>query len=261
MVAEGKEKQCRVCHCGFGASVWKYKCTDCAHYFCSSHCKDLWLRADDVDEDEEDPFTVLKDEEAPVDPSELPFPHGDGASVVSSVAPSAAGSSSGSKSSTRLLCIECYAPRRMALLRAELYHTLDDLEELSAHLPDAGADGAWKYIPSLAAMTPDAVSSGANVVSTAVGRSVGMGMGLLSGTSSVVMGGGSMVWGAARNAASTAVSVVPSADTLAAPTSTVKRVFSYFSSSRTPVSSPTVHTPPSSHAGTGVEGEEGVGGG
>ena len=72
MVAEGKEKQCRVCHCGFGASVWKYKCTDCAHYFCSSHCKDLWLRADDVDEDEEDPFTVLKDEEAPVDPSELP---------------------------------------------------------------------------------------------------------------------------------------------------------------------------------------------
>ena len=85
----------------------------------------------------------------------------------------------------------------MALsLRAELYHTLDDLEELSAHLPDAGADGAWKYIPSLAAMTPDAVSSGANVVSTAVGRSVGMGMGLLSGTSSVVHGGGSMVWGA-----------------------------------------------------------------
>ena len=189
MVAKGKEKQCRVCHCGFGASVWKYKCTDCAHYFCSSHCKDLWLRADDVDEDEEDPFTVLKDEEAPVDASELPFPHGDGASVVSSVAPSAAGSSSGSKSSTRLLCIECYAPRRMAPMRAELYHTLDALEELSAHLPDAGADGAWKYIPSLAAMTPDAVSSGANVVSTAVGRSVGMGMGLLSGTSSVVMGG------------------------------------------------------------------------
>ena len=154
---------------GFRASVWKYKCTDCAHYFCSSHCKDLWLRADDVDEDEEDPFTVLKDEEAPVDASELPFPHGDGASVVSSVAPSAAGSSSGSKSSTRLLCIECYAPRRMALLRAELYHTLDDLEELSAHVPDAGADGAWKYLPSLAAITPDAVSSGANVVSTAVG--------------------------------------------------------------------------------------------
>ena len=57
----------------------------------------------------------------------------------------------------------------MALLRAELYHTLDDLEELSAHLPDAGADGAWKYLPSFAAITPDAVSSGANVVSTAVG--------------------------------------------------------------------------------------------
>jgi hypothetical protein len=74
----------------------------------------------------------------------------------------------------------------MALLRAELYHTLDDLEELSAHLPDAGADGAWKYIPSLAAITPDAMSSDADVVSTAVGRSVGMGMGLLSGTSSVV---------------------------------------------------------------------------
>ena len=126
----GHRKQCRVCHCGFGPSVWKYKSTDCAHYFCSSHCKDLWLRADDVDEDEEDPFTVLKDEEAPVDASELPFPHGDGASVVSSVAPSAAGSSSGSKSSTQLLCIECNAPRRMALLRAELYHTLDDLEEL-----------------------------------------------------------------------------------------------------------------------------------
>jgi hypothetical protein len=62
----------------------------------------------------------------------------------------------------------------MALsLRAELYHTLDDLEELSAHLLDAGADGAWKYLPSFAAITPDAVSSG-------------MGMGLLSGTSSVV---------------------------------------------------------------------------
>ncbi len=71
----------------------------------------------------------------------------------------------------------------MALLRAELYHTLDDLEELSAHLLDAGADGAWKYLPSFAAITPDAVSSG-------------MGMGLLSGTSSVVHGGGSMVWGA-----------------------------------------------------------------
>jgi uncharacterized membrane protein len=36
----------------------------------------------------------------------------------------------------------------MALLRAELYHTLDDLKELSAHLPDADADGAWKYLPS-----------------------------------------------------------------------------------------------------------------
>jgi hypothetical protein len=131
--------------------VWKYKCTDCAHYFCSSHCKDLWLRADDVDEDEEDPFTVLKDEEAPVDASELPFPHGDGASVVSSVAPSAAGSSSGSKSSTRLLCIECYAPRRMALLRAELYHTLDDLEDMGQGAPDdmhdiliSGADKVYR---------------------------------------------------------------------------------------------------------------------
>ena len=72
----------------------------------------------------------------------------------------------------------------MALLRPELYHTLDDLEELSAHLLDAGADGAWKYLPSFAAITPDAVSSG-------------MGMGLLSGTSSVFHGGGSMVWGAA----------------------------------------------------------------
>jgi hypothetical protein len=70
------------------------------------------------------PSSSSKDEEAP---SELTFPHGDGASVVSSVAPSAAGSTSGSKSSTRLLCIECYAPRRMALLRAELYHSLDDL--------------------------------------------------------------------------------------------------------------------------------------
>jgi hypothetical protein len=37
---------------------------------------------------------------------------------------------SGSRPSTLDLCIECYAPRRMALLRAELYHTLDDLEEL-----------------------------------------------------------------------------------------------------------------------------------
>ena len=89
MVAEGKEKQCRVCHRGFGASAWKYpECTDCAHYFCSSYCKDLWPRADDVDE--EDPISVPKDEEAPVDPSELPFSHGDDASVVSSVAPSAA---------------------------------------------------------------------------------------------------------------------------------------------------------------------------
>ncbi len=64
----------------------------------------------------------------------------------------------------------------MALLRAELYHTLDDLEELSVHLPDASADGAWKYMPSLAAMTPDdaamtpdAVSSCANVVSNCGG--------------------------------------------------------------------------------------------
>ncbi len=36
---EGREKQCRVCHWGFGASVRKYKCTDCAHYLCSPHCK------------------------------------------------------------------------------------------------------------------------------------------------------------------------------------------------------------------------------
>jgi hypothetical protein len=42
--------------------VWKYKCIDCAHYFCSSHCKDLWLRADDVDEDVEDAY-VDEDEE------------------------------------------------------------------------------------------------------------------------------------------------------------------------------------------------------
>ena len=41
MAAEGKEKQCRVCHCGFGASVWKYKCTDCAHYFWSPHGKEM----------------------------------------------------------------------------------------------------------------------------------------------------------------------------------------------------------------------------
>ena len=73
------------------------------------------------------PSPSYKDEEALGDPSELPFPHGDGASVVSSVAPSAAGSLSGSRPSTLDLCIECYAPRRMALLRAELYHSLDDL--------------------------------------------------------------------------------------------------------------------------------------
>jgi hypothetical protein len=90
----------------------------------------------------------------------LTFPHGDGASVVSSAAPFAAGSgsSSGSKSSTRLFCIslslKCYAPRRIALLRTELYRTPDDLEKLSAHLPDAGADGAWKAIPSLATSRP-----------------------------------------------------------------------------------------------------------
>ena len=67
------------------------------------------------------------------------------------------------------------------------------------------------------------------------GRSVGMGMGLLSGTSSVVHGGGSMVWGAARkkNVASTALSVVPSADTLAAPSTTIKKLISYFFSFRT----------------------------
>ena len=139
------------------------------------------------------------------------------------MAPSAAGSLSGSRPSTLDLCIECYAPSRMALsLRAELYHTLDDLEDLSAHLLDAGADGTWKYLPSFAAFTPDAVSSG-------------MGMGLLSGTSSVVHGGGSMVWGAARkkNVASTALSVVPSADTLAAPSTTIKKLISYFFSFRT----------------------------
>ncbi len=111
-------------------------------------------------------------------PWATPFPHGDGASAVSSVAPSAAGSLSGSRPSTLDLCIECYAPSRMALsLRAELYHTLEDLEELSAHLLDAGADGAWKYLPSFAAITPDAVSSGANVVSTAVGPQCGDGHG------------------------------------------------------------------------------------
>ena len=52
-------------------SVWKYKCTDCAHYFCSSHCKDLLLRADDVDEDDEDAY-VDEDERPPstrADPS------------------------------------------------------------------------------------------------------------------------------------------------------------------------------------------------
>ena len=84
---------------------------------------------EDVDEEEEDPFTVL---ERTKRPWATPFPHGDGASVVSSVAPSAAGSLSGSKSSTLDLCIECYAPSRMALsLLEEFYHTLDDLEELS----------------------------------------------------------------------------------------------------------------------------------
>jgi hypothetical protein len=41
----GHRKHGRVCHCGFGPSVWKYKCIDCEHYFCSSHCKDLWLRS------------------------------------------------------------------------------------------------------------------------------------------------------------------------------------------------------------------------
>ena len=60
MVAEGNEKHCRVCHCGFGASVWKYKCTDCAPYFCSLHCKEMCDDVnEDVDKDEEDPFTVL----------------------------------------------------------------------------------------------------------------------------------------------------------------------------------------------------------
>ena len=60
----------------------------------------------------------------------------------------------------------------------QLYHTLDELEELSANIPDiVGGDGAWKYMPSLAAITPNAVTSGAGAVSTAVGRSVGVGMG------------------------------------------------------------------------------------
>jgi hypothetical protein len=63
---------------------------------------------------------------------------------------------------------------------------------------------------------------------------------------------------AKKNVASTALSVVPSADTLAPPTTTIKKVFSYFSSFRTSVLA-TVHTSSSPHAGTGVEGEVGVG--
>ena len=40
--------------------VWKYKCTDCAPYFCSLHCKEMCDDVnEDVDKDEEDPFTVL----------------------------------------------------------------------------------------------------------------------------------------------------------------------------------------------------------
>lgn len=241
---KAKERCCYICYTGFGASVWRYKCTDCSHYFCSAHCKDLWALTDDVDEDEEDPFMFLKHD--PPDTSELPFPHGDGASLVSTVAPSTT-SASGSKSCTRLLCIECYAPRRMALLRAELYDTQDDLDEISA-TPEEG-NGTWSYMPSLATITPDVVSSGTTAVTSAVGRGVGMGMGLLSGTSSVVMGGGSMVWSAARNVASNAAYVVPSAESVrsapikvvataaAAPAallSAPSSVLSYFSSSRSP---------------------------
>ena len=87
----------------------------------------------------------------------------------------------------------------MALsLRAELYHTLDDLEELSAHLLDAGADGTWKYLPSFAAITPDAVSSGANVVSTAVGPQCGDGHGAPERHQFRGLGGGLYGVGAAR---------------------------------------------------------------
>jgi hypothetical protein len=250
-----RERSCFVCACSFGASVWRYRCTDCGHSFCSSHCKDLWLESDDVDDGEEDPFTFLKHD--PADPSELPFPHGDGASVVSTAAPSTQ-STDGGKAGTRLLCIECYAPRRMALLRAELYDNLDDLEQLAASAP-ADSDGSWRYVPSLASMTPDAVSHGASVVTSAVGR----GVGLLSGT---VIGGSSMVWGAARNAASTAVSVVPSTETITAAPSTVKRVvtsapssllsapasvFNYFSAAKSPS---TAKERPSHGSNSGVDG-------
>jgi len=239
MGGEVKEKCCFTCYGGFGASVWKYKCTDCAHSFCSSHCKDLWAEIDDVEveEGEEDPFTFLKSD-PPADPSDLPFPHGDGASTISSVAPSPS-SASGSKNGTRLLCIECYAPRRMALLREELYDTLDELEELSANNLQESSDGTWRYVPAaIAAMTPDAVSSGTSVVTSAVGRSVGIGMELLNGTSAAVVGGGSMLYGVARNVTTAPTSAVKKVVTTAASAPSAllyapSSVFSYFSSPKT----------------------------
>ena len=66
-----REKSCAICAVGFGASVWRYHCTDCRHSFCSSHCKDLWALDDDVEEGEEDPFTVLKQDAAEDPPPEL----------------------------------------------------------------------------------------------------------------------------------------------------------------------------------------------
>ena len=224
-----REKSCAICAVGFGASVWRYHCTDCRHSFCSSHCKDLWAQDDDVEEGEEDPFTVLKQDAVEDPPPELV---GDGAPTASaslSVSASSASSlavPSGSKPGSRLLCIECYAPRRTSLLRAELYDTLDELEELehaAVQAPEGGS-GAW-YVPSLAAISPaaDVVASGASVVKSAVGKGVGMGYGLLSNPVSSVIGGGNMVWGAARNVANTAVSVVPTAEAISAAPTAVKK--------------------------------------
>ena len=128
-----REKSCAICAVGFGASVWRYHCTDCRHSFCSSHCKDLWAQDDDVEEGEEDPFTVLKQDAVEDPPPELV---GDGAPTApASLSVSASSASSlavpsGSKPGSRLLCIECYAPLRTSLLRADLYDTLDELEEL-----------------------------------------------------------------------------------------------------------------------------------
>jgi hypothetical protein len=162
----------------------RYQCTECHESFCGAHARDTWL-SDDEDEDEAgaEPAAPPPGETAGAPLGLLANVLGRRAAArkVRPVAPPPRSppvwaalrrARAQAKARPRLLCVECFAPRRMAALQHELHAALDALP-LDAPLPPPRAAPRRARAPPDASGGPAAPPSGARGVVGAVSSQVG----------------------------------------------------------------------------------------